>query len=97
MSLFKCRACHGVYHDVQRDGTLYFHTCPPLPPDKHGIVRERPNRRDENIANDRRGRAVGIRAEGAGVIPQHKSGPHEPTWISALKAKVAKEEEAENA
>jgi hypothetical protein len=93
-TFFRCLACDGVYADVQRDGALYFHACPPLPPDKHGLQPERPNRRDENIAVDRRGRAAGIRSEGAGVEPIDKAGPAEPAWLSKLKAQLAKEEEA---
>jgi hypothetical protein len=26
----KCNACGGVYEPVQRDGTEYYHVCPPL-------------------------------------------------------------------
>lgn len=28
--MVKCKACGGVYVDVQPDGTQYFHACPPL-------------------------------------------------------------------
>ncbi len=28
--MIKCKACGGVYADVQADGTQYFHACPPL-------------------------------------------------------------------
>jgi len=26
----QCQACKGTYDDTLRDGTLYFHVCPPL-------------------------------------------------------------------
>lgn len=26
----KCQGCGGTYNQVQNDGTLYFHRCPPL-------------------------------------------------------------------
>jgi hypothetical protein len=28
---WRCNTCGGAYDDVQADGTLYFHTCPPIP------------------------------------------------------------------
>jgi hypothetical protein len=28
----ECLSCHGTYDTVQRDGTRYFHQCPPLSP-----------------------------------------------------------------
>ena len=28
--LFECSICHGTFIDPQRDGTTYFHQCPPL-------------------------------------------------------------------
>ena len=65
--LFQCLACKGTYSDTQRDGSLYMHACPPLPPDKNGVEAERPNKRDENVVTGRNDRTMGIRLEGAGV------------------------------
>jgi hypothetical protein len=47
--LFGCKGCSGAYHDTQNDGSIYFHACPPLPPDKNGVQVEQPNKRDENL------------------------------------------------
>ena len=30
MRRFRCNACGGEYDDRQTDGSLYFHTCPPV-------------------------------------------------------------------
>jgi hypothetical protein len=92
--LFQCHGCRGVYADTQRDGSLYFHACPPLPPDDNGIEAERPNKRDENIATHRTGRLLGIRLEGAGVKCISDAAIVEPAWITTMKKRIAKEEEA---
>lgn len=31
----KCAACGGVFLDPQRDGSAYFHACPPIPNDAY--------------------------------------------------------------
>ena len=59
MTLYECRACHGVFEEVLRDGARYFHACPPVAnvsyqPDPHKDAYdpretvERQGHRDEN-------------------------------------------------
>jgi hypothetical protein len=91
--IFGCLACKGTYVDTQRDGGVYMHACPPLPPDKFGVQAERSNKRDETPAMDRRGRLTGIRLEGAGVTCLTDAKKAEPAWITAMKKLIAKEEE----
>ena len=115
-NLFKCNGCGGTYSDSQLDGTLYFHACPPLPPDENAVVAERPNKRDENIvpgieytttkdgvrllftgaasAAMRKGTLVGIQLEGAGTKCMSDATLSEPAWITVLKRRIAKEENA---
>lgn len=49
MARWRCQSCGGTYSDTQRDGTLYFHACPPDHIDERGERVPIPNRRDENI------------------------------------------------
>lgn len=69
MSRFRCRACQGEFDSVQPDGMEYYHACAPKSAWEPGPPGERPNRRDENVALDDRGRRVGIRREGSGRDP----------------------------
>jgi ssDNA-binding Zn-finger/Zn-ribbon topoisomerase 1 len=92
MTKYRCNTCGGEYDDVQPDGTLYFHVCPPIPvhkvkrpdgtivtiegnvsSDQSEVVettfRERPNKRDENVMEDRALGRVRIKAEGKGRMP----------------------------
>lgn len=55
MARHKCRACDGIYPDVESDGTLYFHACPedhvipgagPADPPRRVPI---PGRRNENV------------------------------------------------
>jgi hypothetical protein len=94
---FECLSCGGVYFDTLPDGCPYHHACPPLGPDKDGVVFEHDDKRDENLADDRYGRTIGIRRAGAGVKCLTNPQLTEPTWISRLRKRVAKEEEALNA
>lgn len=82
MSQWKCNSCGAGYSDTQADGTVYFHSCSPLPPNAQGVQAEHANKRDENITLDSRGRAAGIKAAGLGVtqtggtpVPQPASIP----------------------
>jgi hypothetical protein len=90
---FRCGSCKGTYSDTQRDGTIYFHACAPLPPDKDGIQEEVPNKRDENLSLDARGRLQGIVAEGAGVTCLTNAQLTEPAWLTAVNKQVAKQED----
>jgi hypothetical protein len=90
---FRCNTCHAVYPDIQADGTPYYHACAPLVAEP---LQERKYRRDENIAVSRSGkprRAIGIIAEGKGVTCMSNPRLTEPARISALKARIAKEQE----
>ena len=49
MARVQCVTCSGVYDTVFRDGTRYFHACPPILNRTTGAVTERPDKRDENI------------------------------------------------
>jgi hypothetical protein len=91
--LFGCNACHGEYRERQRDGTVYHHACPPLRPDKNGIEAERRNKRDENVVYGLMDRVIGIRSEGDGVTCLSDARLSEPAWITAMKERIAKQEE----
>lgn len=86
MPRWKCNACGGVYNDTTDTGALYHHNCGPLPPDAHGVERERPNRRQENIKLQGREPTGDIVAEGAGVTPMDGQAEVEPAWITRMKA-----------
>lgn len=90
---FSCNSCQGVYSDVQADGSIYFHACPPLPPDKKGNVPDRADWRDENLARPRHIRVPWIKSEGHGVKCLTDSRLSEPAWITAMKRSAAEEEE----
>lgn len=93
---FRCNACKGEYSDVQPDGSIYHHACPPLNPNKKGETPERENKRDENVDRLRRGtgsRVAGIISEGEGVKCLTDDKLTEPPWITRLKAQVEKEYE----
>lgn len=51
---WRCVSCDGEYDDTLPDGGAYYHACPPerLPT---GAMRERPDRRDENLPSGLRG------------------------------------------
>jgi hypothetical protein len=93
MPTWKCNACKGVYSDATRDGSIYMHACGPLPPDENGFEAPRPNRRDERLEPDSGIRTSNIRSEGAGVTAVSHPKLTEPAWISAIKERIAKEEE----
>ena len=93
MPKYRCNACQGTYNDTLRDGTVYTHTCPPLPPDKKGVQSEREDKRDENIVTLASGRVIGIRSEGAGVTPLDAVRLPEPAWITAMKDRIAAAEQ----
>ncbi len=92
--LFQCLCCGGTYADTCADGIVYYHACPPLRADKDGAPQERPDRRDENMASPKPGRTAGIKAEGKGVVCLSKPDLEEPDWLSKVKARIAREEEA---
>lgn len=94
---FECRSCGGTYAEASSNGAPYTHICGPLPMDKHGVERERPNKRDENVVIDSQGRTLGIRSEGDGVRCLTDVSLEEPTWISAVYKRIAAREEKENA
>lgn len=93
---FVCNTCKGTYPDVQSDGTLYYHVCGPLPPDKNGVQLERPDKRDETPFVNRRGRIEGIQAEGKGVTCLTDAKVLEPAWITAANAAGIRADEAVN-
>jgi len=67
MSRYRCNTCSGEYGDIQADGALYFHVCPPVVVDPAtGATRERPDKRDENVILDPATGQVRIKAEGKG-------------------------------
>lgn len=90
MSLWKCNACSGTYNDTQRDGIVYFHACPPSPPDAQGVQTELPNKRNENVVLDQRGHARDIIATGAGVTPMQGQTDTDPGWILKMRSQAAK-------
>jgi len=90
---FECLSCGGQYGEASADGIPYAHVCGPLPPDKNGVQVERENKRDENPAIAKGGVVAGIRAEGKGVKCLSDKKLKEPRWISAMKARVPKEED----
>jgi hypothetical protein len=63
----ECGTCHGTYSTTQADGALYCHACPPTGTKPDGTSIERANKRDENLALDSQGKAIGIKAEGSGA------------------------------
>lgn len=87
--VFECLSCGGQYFEASRDGAIYVHVCGPLPVDDKGMLKERPDKRDENLAISGRGDVVGIRAEGKGVKCLTDKKLKEPTWITALKKRIA--------
>jgi len=89
MRQWKCKSCNATYPDTQPDGTLYFHACAPMPPDAQGNQAEHPNKRDENITVDGKGRATGIKAAGAGVVPVGPTLLTQPAWLSQVQAAAA--------
>lgn len=91
---FKCLSCGARYLDQQQDGTLYFHACGPMPPNKDGVQIERPDKRDENIAVNQLGRVMGIKTEGQGVECLTDAKLEQPIWLTQLQAKAAKEEQS---
>jgi hypothetical protein len=88
---FHCLCCGGIYACQQPDSTIYHHACPPLPPDENGVVAERPDKRDENFRTVRGERLAGIKSEGMGVKCLTSDSLTEPPWITALNARIAKE------
>lgn len=67
MKKWRCRSCNGVYQDSQDDGLDYYHVCPPSRANPGEQIVWRPDGRDENVAMDEQGRALGrIKAEGRG-------------------------------
>lgn len=86
MARWKCNACGGVYSDTHTNGNVYHHNCGPLPPDEHGVEKERPNRRQENFKRARGEAPTDIVAEGAGVTPMDGQAEVEPQWITRMKA-----------
>lgn len=94
---FRCLACKGEYFDQQLDGAPYAHVCPPLRGDKKKPEQLRDDHRDENVKLDGRRRTIGIRSEGAGVKCLSDEKLAEPRWISALKMRIAKEDDDDDA
>lgn len=97
MHRFQCKACGAEYFDQMPSGIAYAHACGPLPADKKNPERERPDKRDENMAVDKTRRVLGIRSEGKGVTCLTDKNLREPRWISALKRRVEKEAEKDDA
>jgi hypothetical protein len=67
MAIVKCNTCGGQYSQVEPDGTLYFHACPPAVTTAPGVSVPYPNPRNENIVLGPQGQYVGIVAQGEGV------------------------------
>lgn len=94
--IFQCRTCGGIYIEAQTDGSVYFHACPPQSRDPVKGTLEYVNKRDENVAVDRKGKHTGITAEGDGVTCLNDGSVSEPVWITRLKLKLLHEKELEN-
>jgi hypothetical protein len=92
---FRCGSCGGEYIDVQRDGTIYFHSCGPLPRNADGSQPERPNKRDENVRQVRPTWPAEITSEGDGVTCLTNPNLIEPAWITDLKNRAAAAEAEE--
>jgi hypothetical protein len=63
----KCKACSGSYEDKLKDGSTYYHTCPPIGYKPDGQPIENANKRDENVKLDAEGKSAGIKSTGSGV------------------------------
>jgi hypothetical protein len=64
----QCRICGGTYEPVLRDGTAYYHACPPLPSDADATLAvPRPHARNENVHVTPDG-TVGPIADGDGAV-----------------------------
>ena len=94
---FRCNACKATWFTPTRHAHINHHACGPLPAHKKNPERERPDKRDENIAVDRAGKVLGIKLQGAGVTCLSDARLKEPPWISALMKRIADQEEKENA
>src|SRR6516225_2175774 len=92
---FKCNTCGGFHCDRGQDGIIYFHVCPPLAPDKNGILTHRPDYRDENLVQHKLSLQVTITAEGKGVKCLTNASLIEPQWITAVKARFPADTEDE--
>lgn len=93
MSQFQCQTCGGTYADVQLDGSLYFHACPPIfDPTHPTVVTPMPNARNENLTIGRDWKASGIVSAGAGTKPVKAQASPDPAWLTKLQADLAKEE-----
>jgi len=93
---FRCNACKSTWFTPDHNGHIHYHACGPLPADSKNPERERPDKRDENIAVDRGGKVLGIKLEGAGVTCLSDPKLKRPLWISALYKRIAEQEEKEN-
>ena len=92
---FQCITCGGRYFDKGTDGVLYFHVCPPLPPDKNGVTASRPDYRNENLTQQKPSMKPAIMAEGKGVKCLTNASLTEPQWITAVKARFPADAEDE--
>jgi hypothetical protein len=95
MPQFRCRACQATYPERNPDGAPHHHACCPTMHNAEREIVPRTVIRDENFTFDRRGHMSGIRAEGLGVECISGEGLAEPKYISELKARLAKEEAAD--
>lgn len=93
---FECLSCGGQYSTPQADGSIYFHTCPDLPGDRHNPPRRRPDGRDENVPAA--GAPAGtIVAEGKGVKCLSNPKLKRPGWITERMKRRAEEASKDNA
>ena len=53
MPHYRCNSCQGEYDDPTPDGYRYFHMCPQFRVNPAGQRVPIPNRRDENIVEER--------------------------------------------
>lgn len=89
---FQCRTCKAIYYERTPEGGIYFHRCRRVFHPVTAAVSELPDYRDENLVLGRRGEAVDIRSEGAGVDPVAPTTATQPAWISAMQARVGKDD-----
>jgi hypothetical protein len=89
-----CISCGGSYSDTMPYGVINRHSCPPQIRGADGKFIDTPNPRDENPVVTRLGIVTGIQAEGRGVKCLSDSPLTEPRWITEMKERVAKREDA---
>jgi hypothetical protein len=92
---FQCLCCGGKYFDLCADGMIYFHVCPPLPPDENFFAAPRPNARNETTRAGGPNSIPAIVSDGLGVNCLSNPNLIEPAWITQLKRRAAAADENE--